>query len=381
MAETGCVIGLVIGAMVLTMLPLMVPTRADEDEVCRSAVSGRPAQAGPIYAHRMVMRYELGEGPRSYWLFEPAEPKPERASVVVFFHGWFAVNPAFYGAWIDHLVRSGRTVVFPRYQNDVGTHPREFLPNAIAATRDALGVLEDGAKHVRPDLDRVALIGHSAGGNLAAQIAAIASDPHSGLPQPKLVAALMPGEVFPSREPSLDHIPGSTLLLVAVGEDDLLVGDLRGRQIFAQASAIPRSRKRFLLFRSDRHGFPPLVAEHTSPTGANRRLDTGEGVFRLFQLSLSEVNALDRAGFWRIADAAMQTAFAGRTFDEAIRDEERFTHLGYWSDGRKVTPPLISDNLSSIPRVNFPNGIRFIPWDGTTKLEESAKIETGKLIR
>ena len=380
-AETRRVIRLVTGAMVMTMLPLLSRARAGEDEVCRSAVSDRPAQAGPIYLHRVVMRYELGEGPRSYWLFEPAEPKPERAPVVVFFHGWFAVNPAFYGAWIDHLVRSGRTVVFPRYQNDLDTLPRDFLPNAIAATRDALGVLEAGAKHVRPDLDRVAFIGHSAGGNLAAQIAAVAPDPHSGLPQPKLVAALMPGEVFPSREPNLDRIPASTLLLVAVGEDDLLVGDLRGRQIFAQAGAIPRSRKRFLLFRTDRHGFPPLVAEHTAPTGANRRLDTGEGVFRVFQMSLSEVNAMDRAGFWRIADVAIKTAFAGQTFDEAIRDPERFTHLGFWSDGRKVIPPLISDNLSSIPRVNFPNGIRVIPWDGTTKVNESAKIETDTRIR
>jgi acetyl esterase/lipase len=381
MAETRRVLRLVAGALVLTVLLVVTRTEAGEKEICRSATSGQSAQAEPTYAHRTVQRYELGEGPRSYWLFEPAEPKPERASVVVFFHGWFAVNPAFYGAWIDHLVRSGRAVVFPRYQNDVDTLPREFLPNAIAATRDAISVLEAGAKHVRPDLERVAFIGHSAGGNLAAQIAAVASDPHSGLPKPKLVTALMPGEVFPSREPNLDRIPASTLLLVAVGEEDLLVGDLRGRQIFAQASAIPRSRKRFLLFRSDRHGFPPLIAEHTAPTGANRRLDTGEGVFRTFQMNLSEVNALDRAGFWRIADVAIDTAFAGRTFDEAIRDQERLTHLGFWSDGRKVIPPLISDNLSAIPRVNFPNGIRLIPWDATIKVDESARIETGTRIR
>ena len=118
MAATRRVIRLVTGAMVIIMLPCMSRAGAGEDEVRRSAVSDRPAQAGPIYQHRVVMRYELGEGPRSYWLFEPAEPKPERVPVVVFFHGWFAVNPAFYGAWIDHLVRSGRTVVFPRYQND-----------------------------------------------------------------------------------------------------------------------------------------------------------------------------------------------------------------------------------------------------------------------
>ena len=98
-------------------------------------------------------------------------------------------------------------------------------------------------------------------------------------------------------------------------------------------------------------------------------------------MNLSEVNALDRAGFWRIADVALETAFAGRTFDEAIRDQERFTHLGFWSDGRKVIPPLISDNLSAIPRVNFPNGIRLIPWDGPIRLNESARIETDLRIR
>ena len=58
--------------------------------------------------------------------------------MVVFLHGWFAVNPGFYGAWIDHLVRDGRIVIFPRYQNDVGTLPQDFLPNALAAIRDAL---------------------------------------------------------------------------------------------------------------------------------------------------------------------------------------------------------------------------------------------------
>ena len=140
--------------------------RGGEDQPESPPANG-PAATDGVYPHRSVRRFELGDGPRSYWLFEPADPKPERAAVIVFLHGWFAVNPAFYGAWIDHLVRSGHTVVFPRYQNDVGTLPREFLPNAMAAIRDALGVLETGVKHVRPDTPRFVLIGHSAGGNLA----------------------------------------------------------------------------------------------------------------------------------------------------------------------------------------------------------------------
>ena len=380
MAENALILGLLAGAMIAGMPGSYQPTLAAEDDTTGAAASNRP-NVDPGYPHRQVNRFELGEGPRSYWLFEPADPKPERAGVVVFFHGWFAVNPAFYGAWIDHLVRSGRTVIFPRYQNNVGTLPKDFLPNAVASIRDALEVLETSAKHVRPDIRRIALIGHSAGGNLAAQVAAIATDPHSGLPVPRLVVALMPGEVVPSREPNLERIAPSTLLLVAVGEDDFLVGDLRGRQIFTQASAVPRSRKRFLLFRSDRHGFPPILAEHTAPTASNRRLDTGEGLFRSFQMSLGEVNALDRAGFWRIADVALETAFAGRTFDEAIRDAERFTHLGYWSDGRKVIPPLITDDISSLPRVALPNGIRIIPWDAPPKLGDFTRPDAETRIR
>ncbi len=333
------------------------------------------------HVHRVVRKLEIGQGPRSYWLFEPAEPRPEKAPVVVFLHGWLSVNPGFYGAWIDHLVRSGRIVIFPRYQNDFGTLPRDFLLNASAAIRDALGVLDESPKHVQPDLDRIAFLGHSAGGNLAAQLAAASSDPHSGLPIPKLVVAMMPGEVVPSREPSLDRIPASTLLLVVVGEDDLLVGDLRGRQIFTQATAIPRSRKRYMLFRSDRHGMPPILAEHTAPTGANPTLDSGDGLLRSLQMSLGEVNAMDRAGFWRAADVALLAAFTGETFEGAIKDEVRFTHMGYWSDGRKVVPPLIADELSNIPRVNLPNGVRLIRWQASPRIVREPSAGSARVRR
>ena len=255
---------------------------ADDQPAGKSSNVG-PAEPESASAHRSFKRYEIGEGPRSYWIFEPDDPKPEaRAPVVVFLHGWFAVNPGFYGAWIDHLVRDGKIVIFPRYQNDVHTPPQEFLANALAAIRDALGVVSAGVGHVRADTSRFTLIGHSAGGNLAAQIAAVAADPHADLPVPQALVIAMPGEIVPTRQPSLSDISASTLMLVIVGEEDVVVGDLRARQIFAQSSSIPSSRKRFILFRSDRHGHPPLIAEHTAPSGVHSRLDNGEGVFRAF---------------------------------------------------------------------------------------------------
>jgi pimeloyl-ACP methyl ester carboxylesterase len=332
------------------------------DDVREKAPSAGATEPEEKSAHKSFKRFEIGEGPRSYWIFEPDDPKPEnRAPVVVFLHGWFAVNPGFYGAWIDHLVRDGKIVIFPRYQNDVGTHPQDFLANAIAAIRDALGVLATGVGHVRPDPTRFTLIGHSAGGNLSAQIAAVAADPHADLPVPRAVIAVMPGEIVPTPSLSLASITASTLLVVMVGEEDVLVGDLRGRQIFAQATAIPSSRKRFVLFRSDRHGYPPLIAEHTAPSGAHPLLDNGAGVFRSFQIKLGEVNALDRAGFWRMADQTIEASFQGKTLDDAIRDEEQFRHLGFWSDGRKVTQPIVGIDLDSIPRVVPANGLRFFP--------------------
>jgi pimeloyl-ACP methyl ester carboxylesterase len=327
---------------------------------------GKPPDQEP--PHRVVKRYEIGQGPRSYWLFEPDEPKPdERAPVVVLLHGWFAVNPGFYGAWIEHLVRHGKIVIFPRYQNDVGTLPLDFLPNTLAAVRDALGVLSDGVGHVRPDPARFALIGHSVGGTLAAQTAATSADPHSGIPAPHALVLLMPGEIVPMSQPSLAHIPATTLMIVVVGEEDLVVGDRRGRQIFTEASAIPAARKRFILFRSDRHGSPPLIADHTAPTGVHSRLDNGEGVFRWLQLSVGDVNALDHAGFWRITDLTMHAAFASQTLDDVTKDDERFRHLGYWSDGRKVNPPLVGVDLDAIPRVIPGNGLRIFPLSAAPK--------------
>ena len=182
-------------------------TRADDGVV--AAVPGLSVKVN--YPHRSVRRSEFGQGGKAYWLFEPAEPKPRSAPVVVLNHGWLAVNPGAYGAWISHLARSGKIVIFPRYQAAALTPPRDFLPNAIEAVHDALEVLDTGRGRVRPDLSKFALIGHSAGANLAAQMAAVAQENH--LPIPRAVIAMMPGEVRAFRDPKLSQIPSKTLLV------------------------------------------------------------------------------------------------------------------------------------------------------------------------
>jgi acetyl esterase/lipase len=347
--------------------------------VIAAAAIERPATAGDDprpYAHKTVRRIELGEGPRSYWLFEPADPSPTMAPVVVFNHGWFAVDPGVYGAWIEHLARSGRIVIAPRYQRDWSTPPAHFLPNALSAVREALDVLATSPAHVRPDRSKFALIGHSAGGNLAAQMAAVAAE--ADLPEPKAVLAVFPGEVFQSRLPDLGKVPASTLLVVVAGQKDLVVGDHRAREIFAHTTAIPLDRKKFILYRNDNWGSPAFRADHLAPTASLPRFSSGDGVLPGAQMGRGEVNAYDTAGFWRMADLTLEAAFAGRTLDEATDKGDAFRHLGYWSDGRPVLAPIVGDDLTLIPRVFPPAGLKLIAWPA---FREAAALKPGTTDR
>lgn len=319
------------------------------------------------YLHAAFRGEPLGEGGRSYWLFEPMEPQPERAPVVIFNHGWLAVNPGIYGAWIEHLCRRGFVVIFPRYQVDWTTSPASYLPNAVAAVRDALDVLRLAPERVRPDLDRVAVIGHSAGGNLAAQLAAVAEP--FGLPRLRAVVAVMPGEVRPVPGPRLSDIPAETLLVVVAGDLDLVVGDARAREIHREATSIPSERKLFVLFRSDRCGNRTFLADHLAPTAPLARLDSGEGPFRTFQMTLGEVDALDHHGFWRLADRTLEAAFAGRTLSGKDGNGIMPLDLGRWGDGRPVARPWISHDPAWVPRLLPTHGVRLVSWNPKSYLD------------
>lgn len=305
------------------------------------------------YRHAEVRAEAIGRGARSYWLFEPAGPAPEGpAPVVVFLHGWLAVNPGVYGAWIEHLTRSGCVVVYPRYQWDWTTPPAEFLPNAAAAVADAWDVLATAPGRVRPDGSRFALIGHSAGANLAVLMAAGRPE---GLPRAGAVVAVMPGEVLPLDEPSPAELPAETRLLVMVGDRDAVVGDARARQIFAESTAVGAENKEYVYYRTDREGPVPLVADHLAPTAAIAAYDSGDGPFRLLQMGRAGLDHLDRAGFWRAADLTLGAAFGGLSLDEATESGARLRDLGRGPHGLAPLGPLAGDDLASLPRVAVPS--------------------------
>ena len=72
------------------------------------------------------------------------------------------------------------------------------------------------------------------------------------------------------------------------------------------------------------------------------------------------VNAIDREGFWKVAAVTLAAGFSSKTLDEALAGVS--FRLGYWSDGRAVLPPIITNDPTTLPRVVPAHGLRLVPF-------------------
>ena len=303
--------------------------------------------------HGAVDARQIADGAQGWWLFTPADPVPANAPVVVFCHGWGAMNPKGYRAWIDHIVRRGNIVVYPEYQDSLRTHPGDFLPNAIAALHDAFAKLDSGTLGIRADVQRVAVVGHSAGGVLAAEIAAVGES--RGLPPIRAAMPVEPGdgsrgERHRASVPMLDlaPMPADTLLLVVVGEEDFLAGEDLGLRVYDEARRLPASNRNVVELRSDAHGTPPLIANHAAPSASTTPLNRQASAERMRLArwiagppdlrNAGAIDALDGYGTWKLFDALTDAGFYGTHRDMALGGSAAQTSMGVWSDGVPVTP-------------------------------------------
>lgn len=318
-----------------------------------SETSARPPSqpasgpGGASYAHARVIAREVRAGAQGWWLFAPADPVPSQAPVVVFLHGWGAMNPRIYRGWIDHIVRRGNIVVFPNYQDSLLTRTATFLPNAIAGISGAFDDLSRSP--VRADLSHIAIVGHSAGALLSAEVAARAAA--EGLPPFRVVMPVEPGDgdrggARASTIPSIDvgDMPASTLFVVVVGAEDHLAGEELGLRLYDQAVHVPRANKNVVELQSDYHGAPALIANHAAPAAIldARAEDTvNEAPRRFPQRDLrnkDSIDALDWYGPWKLFDALCDAAFSGVHRDIALGGTPAQLGMGVWSDGVVVKP-------------------------------------------
>ena len=283
--------------------------------------SGKPTpprqpKSGPgssDYPHAGFRETEHGEEGKQFWILEPDRPTPKKAPFVIFLHGYSAMHPATYRGWLNHLARRGNIIVYPRYQERLLTPPAEYFENSATAVRSALAILREPG-HVTPDLEHVAVVGHSVGGVGAVNYTVRARA--EGLPAPKAVMIVEPGQgmdrgvkVVPMDD--CTKLPQAIHLILAVGDSDGLVGSGCARTIWQDTGHI-RDRS-FVTLQSDDHGVPPLRANHLSPVSWTREA----------------TDALDWYGYWKLFDGLTSAAFAGKDYTVD-------TNMGAWSDDTPV---------------------------------------------
>ncbi len=215
-----------------------------------------------------IVKRSVGRASAVTYVFHMARDPQQPRPVVVFLHGWGAVNPSFYGGWIDHLARRGYLVLFPAFQTVGRTRPVDATKNASALVKEALAALANDPR-AKPDLTKVAYLGHSAGGGVAVNLAA---DPAaSGLPVPKLVFIAMVGGIASDEKSrgvqlaDLSKVDPQTAIITMIGDREFQASDRASRRILRQASDVPANKKLFMRVVSDDHGFPSLSATLASP--------------------------------------------------------------------------------------------------------------------
>jgi len=301
---------------------------------------------GSDYAYGKVIKSVYGDGAQEYWIFEPDSPRPPSAPLILFIHGWGAMNPQSYGAWIDHLVRKGNIVVYPRYQKSLRTPPQEFVPQVLSSFKSALETLRTKGS-IRADVEKFAIVGHSMGGIISANVAALSSSSH--LPHVKALMIIEPGKTESLIKRStlaledLSKISLPLFLLVVVGDEDKVVGDSDAKKIFQQTINIPLEKKNYVVVHSDRYGSLELVANHISPAAPDTDYDSG--IMEKFEVDgFENVDTLDYYGYWKLFDGLTDCAFYERNCEYALGNTPEQRFMGYWSDGtplRELTVKII----------------------------------------
>ena len=280
-----------------------------------------------------VVIVDSAEKMNGYWLYHPADVSGDSLQVIVFLHGYGAINPMIYGGWIEHLVKKGNIVVYPRYQKNILQPPSElFIPNVTDAIKEAdVFIRESGM----PALDKKVFIGHSYGGMLAAYISSKFET--LGLKKPGGILICEPGTgpLEGGRLSDYSDIPEDVYLIIVVGENDWTVGEESGKLIYSTSEQV-KNRLFIRQLRDDR-GKPTVTASHYEPYSLNAAFDSGHRNFSSKRaMQESKTDAVDYFCYWKLLDL----------LNSCVQDADHCTYLfdvpdelramGEWSDGEPI---------------------------------------------
>ena len=308
---------------------------------------------GSTYPHASFRVIEIGEWETKSYIYEPQEPRPASAPVLLFFHGWFQSKPEYYEGWLRHLCRRGWIVIFPQYQGS-GEKFEYFNTNAALAVKKAMRYLNDGESGITPDRDRCATIGHECGAVVGANLAAAAR--YFKIPVPQAIMALTPSRATGLDFYDLTAIQAGTLLLLVVGEDDQANGVDAARQMFYAADHLATRDKSYLTMLSDTHGTPALMADRFAPLAPIEPLYVREVEKRRWEflnafrkgphtrfVRSRGIDAMDFLGSWRLFDAMIQILRENGDRKAVFDNTEEQRFMGQWSDGKPVRGFISTD--------------------------------------
>jgi pimeloyl-ACP methyl ester carboxylesterase len=276
---------------------------------------------GPYYA-------TAGDKGTLYYMMEPAAPKPASAPVVVFLHGWLANDPNEYAILMGHIARKGHTVIWPLFDDGLIT-TWQWVNNASKVVQDSIGRL-NGAGFVKPQYDtsgrlNLAVIGHSAGGYVAAGLAARSTRWFHNLPRPKALLLLAPGGKGLIPTDDLTIIDPSTKIIVTAGEDDDTVCNITANHLWSKFTQIPDANRDYLLVRSDTRGQPQQIANHYF-------------INTLGRLDTAAIDARDYYVTFKLSVALLDCAFRNVNCSIALGGTTEQLTMGKWSDGVPLRP-------------------------------------------
>lgn len=300
---------------------------------------------GSEYIHDSITVYDYGTNKNGdgFWIYEPASPKPDSANVVVFIHGLGQTNPKVYGKFIRHLVRKGNIVIYPRYQKDLLSAAATFSDSCGKGIQRAIDTLNT-AGHVAPRWENYFILGHSVGGILTANMTMNHSNYY--IYKPRTAFSMQPGGVDGILLPDYSGFPSDVKYLVAIGDNDAIVGTATGEFLYANTTGVPTSHKNLVKHFADDHGNPAITATHNEPVGEDDFFDNGESnVTILFTTGVQD--AVEYYCYWKLQDALMDCALRGENCDVAFGDTEAQRNMGQWSDGTPVRQLQITPSSST----------------------------------
>ena len=318
------------------------------------SAQSQPAQptsgpGGSDYTHALTQMNEYGSAEEQFWIFEPVDPKPDSADVIAFIHGLADVNPQVYGGWINHLVRKGNIVIFPRYQmGDIGESDTAFSSFAGLAIKAAFDTLTH-PNHVIPRLNHFAIAGHSYGGLMTANMGIINDD--FGFPAPKclFVAEAYNDAANTVRIPNYNIMPADMKMQIVVGQNDAIVGNTFGRFLMDSTINVNTSHKNYIKLKPDNHGSPAIAADHSDPMSKLDAFDSGvTNALIIGSLFTLATDAADYFCFWKLFDALLSCTFYNQDCEYAFGDTPQQKNMGSWSDGTPLTPLEVEPASTSV---------------------------------